>query len=295
MKYAVEVAKLGSLNKAAGTLLIAQPNISRSIKELEADLGITIFNRTSKGMELTPDGEEFILHAKEILKEIDKMESLYKQGPSKKQKFSISAPSDCYIAEAFAEFSAYAAKEPAELIYREDDSRGTIRSIISEECRLGIIRYADIHDRYFKDLLEEKGLTYEVVAEFSPLILTSVDSPLSRKETVGTADLESLTEIAQVTRSDTKLSDSEQSERRILVPDRATLLEVLSENPETYARTSPASDKTLKRHGLTVRICSDGKRVYKDLLIYKDGYRLSRMDKLFITALCNSKRRHGIS
>ena len=68
MKYAVEVAKQGSLNKAAETLLIAQPNISRSIKELEADLGISIFNRSAKGMELTPEGEEFIGYAQSILK-----------------------------------------------------------------------------------------------------------------------------------------------------------------------------------------------------------------------------------
>ena len=66
MKYAVEVAKLGSLNKAAETLMIAQPNISRSIKELEADLGITIFQRSAKGMFLTPDGEEFINHARDV-------------------------------------------------------------------------------------------------------------------------------------------------------------------------------------------------------------------------------------
>ena len=71
MKYAVEVAKVGSLNKAAETLLIAQPNISRSIKELEADLGITIFDRTSKGMFLTPEGENFIGYAKNILKQIE--------------------------------------------------------------------------------------------------------------------------------------------------------------------------------------------------------------------------------
>ena len=61
MKYAVEVAKAGSLNKASETLLIAVPNISRSIKELEADLGITIFDRTTKGMCLTHEGEEFIM------------------------------------------------------------------------------------------------------------------------------------------------------------------------------------------------------------------------------------------
>ena len=69
MKYAVEVARVGSLNKASETLLIAQPNLSRSIKELEADLGITIFDRTAKGMFLTPDGETFIGYAKDILKQ----------------------------------------------------------------------------------------------------------------------------------------------------------------------------------------------------------------------------------
>ena len=64
MKYAVEVAKVGSLNKAAESLYVALPNISRSIKELEADLGISIFNRSAKGMELTPEGEEFIGYEK---------------------------------------------------------------------------------------------------------------------------------------------------------------------------------------------------------------------------------------
>ena len=71
IKYAVEVARVGSLNKAAQNLIIAQPNLSRSIKELEGDLGIKIFDRSSKGMVLTSEGEEFISYAKEILKQID--------------------------------------------------------------------------------------------------------------------------------------------------------------------------------------------------------------------------------
>ena len=67
MKHALEVAKAGSLSKASEVLLIAAPNISRSIKELEADLGITIFDRTQSGMKLTPEGEEFLEFAKSIL------------------------------------------------------------------------------------------------------------------------------------------------------------------------------------------------------------------------------------
>ena len=67
MKQALEVAKSGSINKAAEVLLVAAPNISRSIKELESDLGITIFERTQNGMKLTPDGEEFLEDRKSVV------------------------------------------------------------------------------------------------------------------------------------------------------------------------------------------------------------------------------------
>ena len=106
MKYAVEVAKAGSLNKASETLYVALPNVSRSIRELEADLGITIFDRSAKGVTLTPEGEEFIGYAKEILKQIEHVEMLYRDGGVKKQKFSISVPRASYISYAFADFSA---------------------------------------------------------------------------------------------------------------------------------------------------------------------------------------------
>ena len=66
IKYAVEVARLGSVSKATETLFTAQPNISRSIRELENDLGIEIFSRSAKGMVLTPDGEVFINYAREL-------------------------------------------------------------------------------------------------------------------------------------------------------------------------------------------------------------------------------------
>ena len=167
MKYAVEVAKLGSLNKAAETLLIAQPNISRSIKELEADLGISIFNRSAKGMELTPEGEEFIGYAQSILKQIDDVEKAYKHGSPKKQKFSISVPRACYISDAFAEFSKCLSDDPAEIFYKETNSQRTINTVLNRDYKLGIIRYAENYDKYFKSMLEEKGLSYEMVAEFT--------------------------------------------------------------------------------------------------------------------------------
>ena len=155
VKYAVEVAKAGSLNKAADTLLVAQPTLSRSIKELEADLGISIFERTTKGMSLTIEGEEFIGYAKTILSQIDQMEKMYKTGETKKQKFAISVPRACYIAEAFVQFSKQLSDAPAEIFYKETNSQRVIANMLQHDYKLGIIRYAEKYDKLFEFIFFE--------------------------------------------------------------------------------------------------------------------------------------------
>ena len=84
LKYALEVAKQKSISKASRSLYMGQPNLSRAIKELEDELGIIIFERTSKGIKPTPDGEEFLQYAKRILLQIEEVEDIYKVGKRKK-------------------------------------------------------------------------------------------------------------------------------------------------------------------------------------------------------------------
>ncbi len=138
MKYAVEVAKAGSISKASETLLIAQPNLSRSIKELEADLGINIFARTSKGMTLTPDGEEFISYAADILEQLDGIEMMYKAGIPARRVFSISVPRASYIADAFAEFSSHIGDDFAEIYYMETNAGKAIKNITEHNYKMGM-------------------------------------------------------------------------------------------------------------------------------------------------------------
>ena len=300
IKYAVEVARLGSLNKAAETLLIAQPNISRSIKELEADLGITIFNRSAKGMVLTPEGEEFISYAQSILKQIDEVEMLYKQGAPKKQKFSISVPRACYISEAFAEFSKSISDDPAEIFYKETNSQRTINNVLNNDYKLGIIRYAENYDKFFKEMLEEKGLSYEMIAEFTYVLIMSKDNPLASKQVITFDDLLPYIEIAHADPYVPSLPLSkvvkdelpDNIDRRIFIFERASQFDLLSENSKTFMWVSPASQKILDRYGLVQKKCADNKKIYKDVLIYREGYKLSPLDKQFITALCESRRKY---
>lgn len=300
MRYALEVAKSGSLSKAAEKLLTAQPNISRSIKELEAELGITIFERSAKGMTPTVDGEEFLDYASRILTQLEYVEGLYKSGTQKKQRFSIAVPRASYVSAAFASLSKSIGDGSSELFYKETNSKRAIDYILNHDYKLGIIRFSENHDIYFRNLLKEKGLCCELVAEFSYRLLMSRENPLAAKDTITYDDLSDYIEIAHAdpyvpSMPLTKVIKEELPDsikRRIFVFERASQFDLLSENPETFMWVSPVTENTLSRYGLVQKNCADSKKIYKDVLIYKKGYKFSKLDNLFITELCNAKRKY---
>ena len=148
-------------------------------------------------------------------------------------------------------------------------------------------------------MLEEKGLSYELVAEFSYVLLMSRDNPLATKETITYEDLSEYIEIAHAdpyvpTLSMSKVFREELPDKvnqRIFVFERASQFDLLSENPKTFMWVSPASQQILDRYNLVQRVCEGNKKVYRDVLIYHKGYKLTKLDKDFITALCNARRK----
>ncbi|MBQ4603868.1 MAG: LysR family transcriptional regulator, partial [Clostridia bacterium] len=172
--------------------------------------------------------------------------------------------------------------------------------ILNHDYKLGIIRYAENFDKYFKSMHEEKALSYEMVTEFSYCLIMSADNPLAKKEEITFDDLTGYIEIAhadpyvpslplaKVVKSE--LPDN--IDRRIFIFERASQFDLLSQNPETFMWVSPAPPSVLERYNLVQKKCVNNKKVYKDVLIYRNGYKLTDLDKKFITALCESKRKH---
>lgn len=299
IKYAVEVANEGSINKAAEKLYVGQPNLSRAIKELEASLGVKIFERSAKGMGLTSDGETFIRYAKTILRQVDEVESIFNGSGSVKKRFSISVPRASYISDAFARFSHSLTNEAeAEIIYKETNSLRAIKNILHEDYKLGIIRYAENYDKYFKTMLDEKDMLYEMITEFSYVLAMSRDNPLASAEKITFDALKDYIEIAHADPyvPSLPLSQVRKEElpdnigRRIFVFERASQFELLSENPETFMWVSPIPQKLLDRYDLVQIPREENKKIYKDILIYKRDYKLTVLDKAFIDELCKSKR-----
>ncbi|MDD6451456.1 MAG: LysR family transcriptional regulator, partial [Lachnospiraceae bacterium] len=77
LRYVITVADTGSMNAAAKTLFVSQPSLSSAIRELEEELELTIFFRTNRGIVLTPQGQEFIGYARQVVEQYELIESRY--------------------------------------------------------------------------------------------------------------------------------------------------------------------------------------------------------------------------
>lgn len=291
LKYAIEVERTRSINKAAENLFMGQPNLSRAIRDLENSLGITIFRRTSKGMTPTPQGEEFLGHAKRIVAQIEEVESMYKIGGSDRLKFSVSVPRASYICDAFTRFaSELDQSKPAEIYYKETNSLRAIDNILQTDYRLGIIRYQKTFEPYFKAMLHEKDIVSELIAEYSCYLLISADDPLAEKEDITNSDLAEYTEIGNPDHyvpslpftDAIKAEMSEYITRRIYVYERASQFELLSKVEKTFMWVSSIPEDLRQKYGLVQKKCSANERIYRDVLIYRKGYRFTELDKRFI-------------
>lgn len=299
LKYAVVIAETNSMTRAADKLYTAQPNLSRAIRELEGTLGITIFKRTSKGIYPTPEGEEFLGYARKILNQVDEIEEMYKGSGKRSRKFSISVPRASYIACAFTDFvKMMDVSESAEYFYKETNALRAVNNVTGEDYRLGIIRYQESFDRNFKDMLSEKSLHGEMVFEFRYRLLMSAAHPLAQKQIICLSDLKPYVEIAHADPYIPSLSLSaarkneiaDDTDKIIFVFERASQMDILSESSNTFMWVSPVPGRLLEKYNLVERECDDFSRVYKDLLIYREGYRLTETDQMFIDKLMEVKR-----
>jgi DNA-binding transcriptional LysR family regulator len=297
-KYAVEVAKTGSITQAADNLFMAQPNLSKAIKELEETLGIVIFKRTSRGVIPTEKGSEFLAIARNILSELEKMESLSTPKSVDTQCFNISIPRGSYIANGFTNFVAEL--DPGKEIdvdIQETNSLHTINSIAENSFNFGVIRYQSKYESYYLDYLADKNLCSELIWESEYLALMSEDHPLAAAETV---EYDELCNSIEILHGDTVVpylqlkenintDESCQVKKRIYVYERCSQFDILSHVPSTFMRVSPVPDEMLLRYKLVQRRCNSSNNRFKDLLVYPIGYRFSELDKKFIDKIYASK------
>lgn len=293
-KYAVEVERTRSISRAAKNLMMAQPNLSKSIKELEENLGFAIFERTPKGVIPTGKGNIFLDYARNILSQLENIDTLSAAADNNIQKFSITISRGSYIASSVVSFvSELDDSLGIDLDIRETSSMGAINNIISGRYNLGLIRYRSMYEQYFTDFLSQHRISSEPIWEFEFLALMSSNHPLANEPVIVPDDLSSYTEIVH---GDTVIPylpadvDSRQQKnglvkKQVRLYERCNQFELLSHMPTSFMWTSPIPDDMLARYSLVQRKCHFADNRYKDLLIYPTGYHFSMLEKRFVDHL----------
>ena len=295
LNYALEIERVGSISQAAQNLYMAQPNLSKAIRELEKELGFTIFKRTAKGVRPTEAGTEFLYHARQIMEQVGAVERISQRIGTDKLKYKISIPRGSYIVDGFTSFlSELELEKGMEVTINETNALGTISNVADRGYNLGIIRYQMLDETHYLTMLKNNHLTYETIWEFEYVLVMSKNHPLANKETITPEDL---SEYTKITHGDIELPhvrrikhEAEMTPRNVIyVYERGSQFDLLTNVPTTYMWVSPIPQKLLDKLQLVQRICRAEDNLYKDVMIFREDYHITEHDRLFQKKIYESK------
>lgn len=298
-RYAVEIEKTGSITRAAQNLYMAQPNLSKAVRDLENDLGYEIFKRTPGGIKVTEKGSEFLYHAHKMIEQLDEMEKISLRDEEGVKRFKLSIPRGSYIADGYTEFvSELDMSEGMEITINETNTLQTISNVADRGYHMGIIRYQKDHEEYFQKCLQNNKLVGETIWEFEYVVVMSERHPLAKKEALEKQDLEQYVKITHgdimmPVESEKPAKQKERGSKKksgiIYVYERGSQFDLLTKVPTTYMWVSPIPDKYLEQYHLVQRACKVENNRYKDVLIYRKDYQLTDLDILFQKKLYSAK------
>lgn len=233
LKYVITISKSGSMHTAADELFITQPNLSKAIKDLELEMGITIFNRTNKGVLLTDDGTKFLSYARQVVEQANLLEDIYKNKESIKRIFAISSQHYGFVVNAFVKLVETLGKDTYEFSLRECKTYDVINDVKDGRSELGVIYFSRFNSEIMKKVISSNGLSYEFLFEAKPHVLLSKNHPLANKERLTLDDLDAYPRLSYDQGLNNSFYYSEEPHalefvsKAIVVSDRATLFNIL--------------------------------------------------------------------
>ncbi len=184
LHYAIVIAENGSLNKAAENLYIAQPSLSSSMQELERELGITIFNRSGRGVTLTADGTEFLQYAKQLYSQYEMITEKYGNPQNLKKKFGVSAQHYSFAVKAFVELVKLFDTTRYEFAIRETQTKDVIGDVASLKSEIGILYMSDFNRAAIGKLLRTAGLEFHHLIDCKAYVYLWSGHPLAKKKSI---------------------------------------------------------------------------------------------------------------
>ena len=233
LRYVVAVAEAGSISAAAARLFISQPSLSKSVGELEAEMGVRIFERSARGVRETEEGTRFLSYARQVVEQADLLESQYLHGTPPRRVFAVSSQHYAFVVNAFVELVRELGREKYEFSLREETTAGIIDDVRTQRSELGVIYRSHFNREVIAGAVSRAELKFEPLFTARPHVFVSRRSPLAGRESVTLEDLAPFPRLTYDQGAQNSFFFSEEPhpteavDKQIVVTDRATLFNLL--------------------------------------------------------------------
>ncbi len=233
LKYVICVAEKGTVTEAAKSLFISQPSLTNSIKELEREMSVTIFNRTNKGIVVSKEGEVFLGYARQVLEQASILEEKYSGKVGGKQQFCVSTQHYSFAVNAFVDLIKQCGNEEYDFSLRETQTHEIIEDVANMKSEIGILYINDFNETVLKKMMKVQDLNFTELFVARPHVFVSKKNPLAHKEFVSMEDLEPYPYLSFEQGNYNSFYYSEEifssviRRKNIRVRDRATLFNLL--------------------------------------------------------------------
>ena len=190
LKYIVTVAAAGTISEAAKQLYIAQPSLTSAIKELENELGITIFKRTNKGILLSAEGEEFLGYARQVIEQTNLIEERYLGKTPVKHQFCVSTQHYSFAVKAFVEMVKKVGLERYEFAVHETKTYEVIENVRDSKSELGILYLNDFNRQILEKIFRENQLKFTELFSCDTYVYLWSGHPLAGAREISMKELE---------------------------------------------------------------------------------------------------------
>lgn len=172
------------MNKAAEQLFISQPSLTNSVKELERELGITVFNRSGRGVTLTAEGAEFILYARQVYSQYENLLEKFGKRSNIKKRFGVSTQHYSFAVKAFVETVKTFDTSKYEFAIRECKTLEVITDVSTLKSEIGILYLSDFNRKVIQKLLTSNGVEFHKLINCNAYVYLWKGHPLAKKKSI---------------------------------------------------------------------------------------------------------------
>ena len=190
LRYVIAISQANSMNEAARQLFISQPSLSASLKDLEEEIGIELFRRTNRGVMVTPEGEEFLGYARQVVEQYQLMEARYVEKKEIKKKFSVSMQHYTFAVNAFVEMVIQFGMDEYEFAIHEEKTYEVIEDVKNFKSEIGILYLNDFNRKVLTKLFQESGLEFHEILKCGVYVYLWKGHPLAQREEIALEELE---------------------------------------------------------------------------------------------------------